>query len=152
MSKLAKQPKHKGTPTPKKQPGRSFDPDAWYEMPIRWSFVKIDKNHESWGLFCNTEQTEQIIDHLASLEQLGSWHKVLSITSGRNGNTRNHEIQRCDLTKEAQKRLDELNHREDTFCSVATGARTRIWGVRSDNVLEIIWLDPNHEVCPSFRR
>ena len=57
------------------------------------------------------------------------------------------------LVKEAQDRLRELKE-EDTekLFSLRLAGKKRIWCIMKANVLQILWWDPKHEVCPSHKK
>ncbi len=41
---------------------------------------------------------------------------------------------------------------EESLYSLRLAGELRVWGFRCGNVLEVLWLDPNHEVYPPRRR
>lgn len=61
-----------------------------------------------------------------------------------------HAIPLEDLCKEALDRLRELKLDEyDRVHTLRLGGTERIYGLLSENVLYILWWDPDHQVCPS---
>jgi hypothetical protein len=50
----------------------------------------------------------------------------------------------------AQKRLREISKDDlDELYSLRLTGKKRIWGIKSSNILRILWWDPEHRVCPS---
>ena len=86
---------------------------------------------------------------MGGLEQIGNWEKILHDGGGRGrGHTRHHEINGEKLCRDAQKRITELHYLTDTMFSISCGSVLRIWGIRSGDKLEVLWIDPKHEVYP----
>lgn len=87
---------------------------------------------------------EQVLPTIKSFESM-FWKDIL----GRN----NHAIPVDEIVKEAQQRLVKI-HLDDiaTLISLRLSGKKRIWGVKIQNILRILWWDPNHEVCPSPKR
>jgi hypothetical protein len=44
--------------------------------------------------------------------------------------------------------LDEF----EDLVSLRLSARERVWGILAEGVLELLWWDPDHKVCPSLPR
>ena len=64
-----------------------------------------------------------------------------------------HFVPLGQLVKEAQDRLQEIK-KEDTekLYSLRLDGKKRIWCIAKGNVLQILWWDPRHEVCPSLKK
>ena len=66
---------------------------------------------------------------------------------------RDHPIDRDKLAKFARDRLTELQIDDyDIFWSIHFNGKCRLWGIREGSLFQILWLDPNHEVCPSRKK
>lgn len=39
---------------------------------------------------------------------------------------------------------------QDALVSLGLTGRERIWGFIANGVMNLLWWDPNHEVCPSL--
>lgn len=65
-------------------------------------------------------------------------------------NRNSHEVSINQISKEAQKRLQEL-HQDDieNLVSLRLTEPKRIWGIKSGNTLKWLWWDPEHTVYPS---
>jgi len=91
------------------------------------------------------------ISYLRGIESQ-KWGEILTDTSGRKNNTRNHGIAIDTLCLEAQTRASELKLDEfEMLISIAISSRARIWGILLDSVFFIVWFDPRHEVYPTSR-
>ena len=90
---------------------------------------------------------QEIQQKLASFEAL-TWNEILI-----QGKKQNHLVRRRDLCKAAQDhlvhvRLDDV----DELISLHLSGKERVWGIRSHNVLTVLWWDPDHAVCPSLKK
>ena len=57
------------------------------------------------------------------------------------------------LCSHAQKRLVEMKLDDvDEVHSLRLSGVHRVWGILTENVLTLLWWDPNHEVCPSLKK
>jgi len=67
--------------------------------------------------------------------------------------TGSHTIAVGSLSAEARKRLIEIRQDDidDVFSLRITGAE-RVFGIRDQWILRILWWDPEHRVCPSFKK
>lgn len=64
-----------------------------------------------------------------------------------------HTVEVDDLTKTAQRRLLEIGQDDvPSLYSLRFTGKTRIWAIKDGNVLKLLWADPNHEICPSFKK
>lgn len=81
-----------------------------------------------------------------------NWYEIeqeLFFGMGRN-KTKHHSIKISDLSSAAQKRLTKLRITDvDSIFSLRLEGKLRIFGIRKFNYLQILWVDRNHEVCPS---
>lgn len=62
----------------------------------------------------------------------------------------NHPVKFADLCAGARERLWKLNL-EDTeeIHSLRLSGAERVWGIRELNVLNLLWWDPDHLICPA---
>jgi len=126
------------TKTPRIEPSLrpSLDDKPAWQVSILdidgpWGWQNIDKTH----FF------DHILPKIQHFESM-MWKEIL----GRD----NHEVNVEQVSKAAQKRLTEI--RLDDFerlVSLRFGGSERLWGLKINNILKIIWWDPNHEVYPS---
>lgn len=68
-------------------------------------------------------------------------------------NTHSHLVDVVDLDSKAQKRLKEIKKDDlDQLFSLRLSGRERMWGIKDSNLLWLLWWDPRHEVCPSYKK
>jgi hypothetical protein len=128
------------------------NPQSFYSLHPTWSFSKCDFDHERWSMPCHEECLINLMKKLKSYEGQ-SWSEILSDTSGRRNNTKNHPIPVTSLIHAAQKRLEQINLDDfDELYSLTIDGSERLWGVMTEGVFCIVWLDTEHEVCPSTKR
>ncbi len=102
------------------------------DMDGPWGWENIDKTH----FF------KRILPKIQNFESM-MWKEIL----GRDS----HPVNVEQISKAAQKRLTELRLDDfQTLVSLRFTGKERLWGVKSQNILKIIWWDPNHEVYPSL--
>ena len=118
-----------------------------------WSFLYCDFEHERWGVASNGEILSEVLARLRDF-QGQTWGEILRDTAGRNGNTKNHDIPLTDIIKEAQKRFSDrnLHHNFDSLYSLTVTGRFRLFGILTEEVFHLVWIDANHEICPSIKR
>ena len=141
--KNKKKPKIKTNPSSKKMP--RIDPSIATEpLQLRpsWQFEFIDVDGPwGWNNIGKDYLFSNILNSIINFESM-KWHEIL--------NRNNHEIKIHRITKEAQKRLAELNMDDiETLVSLRITGAVRIWGIRVHNCFKVLWLDPEHQVCPS---
>lgn len=87
---------------------------------------------------------DEILPKIRNFERM-TWGEIL----GR----RNHAIPISHLSKAAKKRLQErkLDDIEELVSLHLTGLQ-RVWGIRSQRELRLLWWDPDHGVCPSHKK
>lgn len=68
----------------------------------------------------------------------------------------NHPIPPEKISPKAQERLSELGYDDAPNLyqlEIKNGkGLQRLWGLKMHNIFQILWWDPNHEVCPSRKR
>lgn len=99
--------------------------------------------------FRNNALWEEVYPKLKSIEAY-TWYELERITYGnRDRKTSHHSVSIAKISKEAQKRLEELklNDFEEIY-SIRLNGKFRIWGIRMYSYLQIIWFDPEHTVLP----
>ncbi|MDU7692713.1 MAG: hypothetical protein E7K04_00455 [Helicobacter sp.] len=116
-----------------------------------WRFSKMDKEYMS--LEKTEEETLRII--LSALKSLESqtWNEIKQSIS-KNGR-KSHFIAVKDLCKEAQDRFNAMKLPEisdDEIFSLRLAGKIRVFGLFLGSIFNIIWIDPNHEICPSHKK
>ena len=110
-----------------------------------WSFALLDFGG-SWSFpNIDTASLRKVLERFRSLESM-TWKEIESTTGS-------HVIEISSIIRSAQETLEELHLDDATdLFSLRIQGRERIWGIRDNHILRILWWDPNHEICPSEKR
>ncbi len=99
------------------------DPYGWQSLPI--------------------EKIQYIQQKLLHLESM-TWDEILV----KNGH--HHEVDITRLCRQAQDYLEEMSLDDiDQVLSLRLTGKERVWGILNNGVVELLWWDPNHEICSS---
>ncbi|MEM7583554.1 MAG: hypothetical protein AAF560_09265 [Acidobacteriota bacterium] len=80
--------------------------------------------------------------------EMMTWSEILVA-----GKKRNHSIPLEDLSKPARDRLVEIKLDDrDALISLRLSGLERIWGFLEDGTFYLVWWDPEHRVCPSYKK
>ena len=155
---MAKRPKIKKAPHSKKQAQkinmppegkkpRASHPPTFNQYCPSWRLQKLDwKSCYGWHDI-DRKSLKEIRDKLKAYESM-TWDEIL-IGSKK----QNHTVPCYKLSKTARKRLQVLQLDDvDELISLRVGGKGRIWGIRQQSVLLLLWWDPEHEVCPSPKK
>ena len=116
-----------------------------------WIFSKFDVYSKRWGMGIFEENFNFIFDKLKSFESM-SWHTIKKQTHDK-GVSSHHGIKIESLSKDAKDRLEEI--KMDDLVEVFSLRITntfRIIGIKDGRCFGFLWIDPNHEVCPSLKK
>ena len=131
------------------------NPNSFFDESPKWSFQYCDYNHEQWGIDCNFDILPDLFLKFRDFERM-TRRDILTTTSGRKSNTRNHPIPLSNLIADAQKRFTELNLSEifdDEIYSLALTNKLRLFGfIDERGIFSLIWIDKNHGICPSLKK
>lgn len=144
MSK--KKPIKNVNPNGKKNPTNKTNPDNWKMKTPVWVFSRHDEHHEKWSLTVCENIYNEVLTKLMSFEGM-TWDEINRQTHDH-GKSSNHFLKISILTKEAQKRIQELHIYEDEIYSLRLNNKKRLFGIINDNKFSIIWYDQEHEVYP----
>ena len=88
-----------------------------------------------------------IVEHLKELEKQ-TWSDIFR------DEKKHHKIEIDKLSKEAQKLLVQAREDIAEVFSVHITARERLFGIIEPGagVLDVIWWDPEHKICPSHKK
>ena len=140
----------------KKEPGQSQSPQARSKNPssrpenisekrFLWRTSKVDLDGRwGWGQVDARLLLKEIIPKLQDYESM-KWGEI----EGRNS----HFVKVEQCCKDAQQRLQEIE--KDDFSelfSLRMNGKKRIFGIRQSAELQILWWDPEHEICPSTKK
>jgi len=133
------------------QVNRSKIPQTKYsddvmKMTPSWR-VTLLQVADPWGWHnLNADELRSVHTRLREYEAK-TWSHILI-----NECYRNHRIECHKLCKDARERLSEL-HLDDLeqLISLRLSSRERVWGILENNVLSLLWWDPEHLVYPVFK-
>lgn len=136
-----KKPKHNYTPNVGKIPhGKPLDATF-----LVWSFTLLDHGHPKW---CFSRSRAKKIT--AAFRKLGNMETMTQEELARGGS---HFIPVKDLNPEAIARLSELKLDDiDEVYSCRLEGICRVFAIRQNSVMRILWWDTNHEICPSRKK
>lgn len=113
--------------------------------PPVWRVRKIDVDGPfGWEQLDKNGLLSKVLPRIQHFETM-KWQEILG--------TQNHEVQIASLAPEAQKRLQFLQLDDiGQLLSLRLSARERVWGIRNRDVVDLLWWDPEHKVCPSEKK
>lgn len=118
------------------------------EMPataISWRFSRADKG----GPFAWTSLQDPAV-YKAVMERLHCFETMSEREIGESGS---HPIPLASLSKEAQRRLQEIQQDDiDALMSFRINGPTRVFCIREREAMRVLWYDPDHQVCPAPKK
>ncbi len=145
-SKKNKKPKTAFVPSPAKSPKIQLYPDFMSSQPA-WRISLIEMKGPFGWHAVNEATLYEIREKLANFEKM-TWSEILVRRKKRN-----HSVEVSKLCKDARDRLRMLKQDDiDELLSLGLSGKERVWGIREDNVLKVLWWDSNHSVCPSMKK
>ena len=146
MRRKNKRSSHKANPKTKKT-ATSITPQTDKDKNnIVWNVSQIDDNGEwGWRSVSCSFFFKEIWGKMRNFESM-TWAEIEGET--------HHMIPVSSIITSAQKRLAELGHdHEDSLASFHINGKQRLWAIRrSANEFYLLWWDPKHKICPSYKR
>ena len=142
-AKRNKHPIRAKDPSPKKRPVSPAGVESWDSQTPVWrvGFMDLD-GPWSWKCVEPGMWWDTIFLRLRAFESM-NWSEIIR-------NTGSHNVQVNKLIYEARKRLEDINQDDiDALFSLRLSNKQRIWGIRNNRTLRLLWWDPKHEVCKS---
>jgi len=107
----------------------------WFDKVNQWGTGKQENLHNFW----------ELAEKLKSIEQR-SWRHI----AGNQG--RDHSVPFSHLINRAkelavERKIDDF----DEIWSFHFNGTQRLWGVKYNRRLMIVWWDPEHQICPSLK-
>lgn len=142
--KVVKQREH----TQKEKRSKNIEKiEGYLRMHPIWAFRQCDQSHERWSLKNSESFYQDILEKLVSYEGM-TWGEIQAASGGKSaGNgTNNHFESIADMSKEAQKRAEELRLDVDQLFSLRLTGKKRLYGILDQGIYRVIWYDPEHEI------
>lgn len=114
-------------------------PDAYYKEHPAWNFVSCDK--EMWSIQSERVKSifwQEIFPKLQEWEKL-TWSDILV-----DSKKQNHKIDVLKLNACAITRLTELRIEADAVISLRLNGTHRIYGIITQSIFSILWVDLDH--------
>lgn len=146
MSKKLKRPSQSVEPKPEKRPKTVFSQSQIEGRPLAWRFSHADKDGQwAWsGWEDNPSVFLAVLERLHSYESL-NWNEIIQ--------TGSHPISLARLAPEAFRRLEAKNLDDiEELMSFRINGEERVFCVRHENIMNVLWYDPRHEVCPAVKK
>jgi len=119
-------------------------PSIERDLKPSWRFSTVDLEGDfAWPKSRNEEL--EIISKLHSFDSM-KWTEIEGLD--------HHFLSPEKLSKKAKKRLEEI-HKDDSADSLFSfhlQGLPRIICIRINNIGNLLWFDPKHEVCPSRKK
>lgn len=134
--------------TTNKKPVCAVAPTDFHKRHPAWRFYRSKKYDSSkYGWSSLEGKLYYVIERLHDLE-VQTWADIFR------DRKKHHHISVKDLIPEAQRLLVANCEDVDEVFSVHISAVERIFGIIEPGVgiLDIIWWDPEHEICPSHKK
>jgi hypothetical protein len=139
-----KKPASKISPNIQKAPKVASDPNDFYKHRPTWRVGSMQMVHPYGWHEVSSEHLHHVRERLSHFEKM-TWKEILI-----DGKKFNHMVKVNRLCAPAQARLTEVAGDLDQLTSLRLMAKERVWGILDGSVLQLLWWDPDHEVCPSL--
>lgn len=136
-------------PTTSKRPFRTAPTQDENRRRISWRFQMLDLDGPHSWLTLQGTQRRGVLDKMAEFERntAEAW-----VSQGHGANKRLKRIPVENLCADAQQRLRQIKRDDlDVLWEFRLTGSQRIWCVRYDETMWLLWWDPNHEVCPTSK-
>ena len=143
----SKHPKAREIPSTSKQPKVAGDPQDYYQKKPAWRISKMEFSDPFGWHILDENGIFSILEKLANFETM-TWREILL-----DAKKQNHNVSVDKLIKEAQDRLTEISLDDlDDLTSLHLTGKGRVWGIIDQGVMNLLWWDPEHQVCPSHKK
>jgi hypothetical protein len=125
-----------------KTPSAAAMPD-WGRFKPAWRISKLELQEPFGWQVLNEDTLHYLREKLRHFESM-TLNEIFVV-----GRKFNHSVPVTELCAEAKNRLGELKLFDvEELHRLRISGTERIWGILSQNVIELIWWDPDHKVCP----
>jgi hypothetical protein len=107
-------------------------PESTDKQTPAWQFHKRDRDHAEWGWdkLSHQDFCTLVHDSLANFETM-TWGEIFKAVGDKKSGNKHHNVAVQGCSKEAQKRLQELNADDlDEIFSLRLTNKHRLWGVK----------------------
>lgn len=120
-----------------------YSPEEFDKFYPCWNLCWLDINGRwGWAGLSKTEWWNEICAKLILFEKM-TWSEIKR-------NRKNHSIYVGKIVKEAQQYIiDRGLEQHDQVFSLRLTGKKRVYGIRTERVFNVLWYDPNHEICPA---
>lgn len=139
-----KQPVAVATTTTEKRPFAGAPSLTDSQDQLSWRMGLVDGGGPwSWHNF-ECSGLVEVLSKLGELEK-SSWPQLAG--------GRHHRVATAQVSREAQKRLEELAQDEvDSLYSLRLSGTQRVWGILHGSCYYLLWWDPDHTVYPAKKK
>ena len=139
---------------PEKKTIQNVMPESYDEFLVSWRFYRIKStsqtkwriDQDNWNVWSNN-----ILPKLMNFESY-KWSQIKRIPKPNGGGSMHHNIARTKLSPSAQREIRELGLEYDEFFSLRLSGKERVFGILDRGVLELLWYDKEHEICPVLKK
>ena len=152
-------PKQVHNPSQSKSVRQIEDPLSSERQTVAWRISEFDYGGPWGDVALKEHEIEDLVRKWAREFETQTWGELLKASGGKRKRNNHHPIVATDLSKLAQKRLEEI--RKDDMVHKVFSFRiksiARLYGIREGKVFNALWFDPWHNnpkkaVCPSKKR
>lgn len=144
---MAKNLRLRFEPHPKKEPRFASDPQSYYAQRPSWRLACIELVDPFGWHTIDKDKIYEIRRKLADFETR-TWNEILLLSQKQN-----HKVSIDRICKDARARLVERKQQDiDELVSLRLSGAERVWGILREGALELLWWDPDHQVCPSLKK
>ena len=128
----------------------SGEPPKTAAMPLAWRVRDLDAE---WDVHCGCWRELSADDLNFIREKLGHYETMTVGEVFLQQKHYNHAVPLMNLIPAARRRLEELGLGDlDVLHRLRLAGKPRVWGILNENVVRLIWYDPEHEICPSAKK
>ena len=129
-----------------KRTRQASNPYSYDAQAPCWRFGKRKKGNHKWSISQENWSVweNEILPKLVDFESM-TWNEI------KNG-PNSHNVSVGRIIEEAQDDLTANKLIYDEVFSLRLTGKKRIWGFLENGVLNIIWYDAEHEICPSLKK
>lgn len=109
--------------------------------PLAWRFSGRDGGGPySWETLSEPSKFKAVLERLHEFETK-QWSEIIDAGC--------HPIPKGQLCRDAQRRLSEIERDDlDELMSFRISGPERVWAIREQNIMRVLWWDPEHKVYP----